>query len=150
MFATRGDKDLVRRSGSNRAINRHKWCLKTLERALASTGNLEGLVFDALKKILSIRRCQPAFHPNATQFILELEDTFFGVWRQSIDRHQSIVAITNVTNMDQALDLTTINLVLSDQWNDLLSDNFMSTNQRLLNLLPYQTVWLSNHDMTDS
>ena len=48
-----------------------------------------------------LRKKQIAFHPNATQFTLQLGDLFFGIWRQSIDRSQSIFCISNLTNKKQ-------------------------------------------------
>lgn len=42
------------------------------------------IVFRSLKELLSIRRKQAAFHPNATQFTLHLGASLFGYWRQSV------------------------------------------------------------------
>ena len=91
-----------------------------------------------------IRKCQPAFHPNATQFTLQLESCFFGIWRQSIDRSQSIFAITNVTHLQQNMPLSHLNLVFSDRWFDLISGNEISNYASVLSFNPYQTYWISN------
>ena len=144
MFATGNDAEAVIKNRSNRAINRHKWSKTEIERRLKSSRNTESLVLHSLKKLISIRKCQPAFHPNATQFTLQLESCFFGIWRQSIDRSQSIFAITNVTHLEQSLSLSHLNLVFSDRWFDLISDREITNSEKALSFLPYQTYWISN------
>ena len=122
MFATGNDVEAVIRNCSNRAINRHKWSRTELEKRLKSSNNIEKSSFKFTKKLISTRKCnQLAFHPNATQSTLYLESCFFGIWRQSIDRSQSIFAITNVTHLEQSLNLSHLNLVFSDIWFDLIS-----------------------------
>ena len=144
MFATGNDAEAVIKNRSNRAINRHKWSKTEIEKRLKSSHDIESLVLNSLKKLISIRKCQPAFHPNATQFTLQLESCFFGIWRQSIDRSQSIFAITNVTHLEQSLSLSHLNLVFSDRWFDLISDHEIPNSGKALSFLPYQTYWISN------
>ena len=143
-FATGNDTDAVNKKRSNRAINRHKWCKIELEKRLKSSNNIESLVFNSLKKLISIRKCQPAFHPNATQFTLQLDSCFFGIWRQSIDLSQNIYAITNVTHLEQSLSLSNLNFAFSDRWFDLISGNEISNSASVLPFNPYQTYWISN------
>ena len=87
---------------------------------------------------------QDAFHPNATQYTLQLGDEIFGLWRQSADRSQSIFAITNVTASSKYLNLNSINLIFSENWLDLLSGVMLTSATRGLQLAPYQTMWITN------
>jgi sucrose phosphorylase len=144
IFATGNDTKAVNKNRSNRAINRHKWSKIELEKRLKSSNNIESLVFNSLKKLISVRKCQPAFHPNATQFTLQLESCFFGIWRQSIDRSQSLYAITNITHLAQNLTLNNLNLAFSDRWFDLISGDEIKNSERVLSFLPYQTYWISS------
>jgi len=144
MFATGNDIEEVNKNCSNRAINRHKWSKTELEKRLKSPNKIENLVLNSLKNLISKRKIQPAFHPNATQFTLQLESCFFGVWRQSIDRSQSIFAITNVTHLEQNLSLSHLNLVFSDRWYDIISGDEITNSESVLSFLPYQTYWISN------
>ena len=144
MFATGNDIEEVNKNCSNRAINRHKWSKTELEKRLKSPNKIENLVLNLLKNLISKRKIQPAFHPNATQFTLQLESCFFGVWRQSIDRSQSIFAITNVTHLEQNLSLSHLNLVFSDRWYDIISGDEITNSESVLSFLPYQTYWISN------
>ena len=53
--------------------------------------------------------------------LYNLGKNFFGIWRQSLDKKQSIFSVTNVTNIFQYLDLTELNLIESEKWWDLIS-----------------------------
>ena len=104
-------------------------------------GESFGLV--KLKELLTIRKQQPAFHPNATQFTLQLRSELFGVWRQSQDRKQSIFAITNLCQR-AGLDLSAINLIDTENWHDLITQQPIEDNEKYLKMSPYQTVWITN------
>jgi len=103
-----------------------------------------GRVLEELRRLLSIRICQPAFHPNATQFTLSLGASLFGVWRQSIDRKQSIFAVSNVSAAQMELDLADINLIGFQRWHDLISGEPVYADSKAICLAPYQSVWITN------
>ncbi|PLW81672.1 alpha-amylase [Kineobactrum sediminis] len=143
-LGTRNDYSRVKHSGHNRAINRHQWQLAELDEALTDPVASHGLVVRGLRDLLAIRRCQPAFHPNATQFTLHLGCHLFGFWRQSMDRRQSIFCISNISNEDQPLNLQDINLIEYHQWLDLISGEHYAGREQQLVLEPYQTLWITN------
>ena len=103
-------------------------------------------MFTELKRLIAIRRKQPAFHPNATQFTLHLGLQLFGFWRQSMRRDQSIFCIHNITDEVQQVSLGDINLIGTDQWQDLISGLKIDDLSGSLTLKPYQSVWLSNRE----
>jgi sucrose phosphorylase len=94
--------------------------------------------------LIQIRSRQSAFHPNATQFTLQLGRDFFGVWRQSQNRGQSIFAITNLTSQGKFLQVADLNLIEVEQWYDLISGLQVLSYQSEIRLEPYQTVWITN------
>ena len=71
--------------------------------------------------MIKLRKKQAAFHPNATQFTLQLNNDFFGIWRQSIDRSQSIFCISNLTKNKKSISLLDINLIPTNEWFDIIS-----------------------------
>ncbi|SHI11193.1 sugar phosphorylase [Ferrimonas marina] len=144
LLATQNDQERVANTNHNRAINRHKWDYPRLQALLADGSSHHAQVFQAMKQLLAIRRCQPAFHPNATQFTLQLGDALLAFWRQSPDRSQSIFAIHNVTDKPQSLSLTSLNLIELDRWTDLLGGQCFLDLRQTLELAPYQSLWLSN------
>lgn len=143
-LGTHNDQEGVERTGHNRSINRHRWDYQQLQAVLADDSFSHSHVFQGLCHLLKIRRRQPAFHPNATQFTLHLGDAVFAFWRQSMDRQQSIFALNNVSNAEQVVPLTEINLIGTDSWIDLISGEIYSNLRAELVLQPYQVVWLTN------
>ena len=95
---------------------------------------------------IRIRKVQPAFHPNATQFTLQLGEKVFGYWRQSLDRKQSIFCISNISDEPQSILLSDINLIGTDNWIDLVTREEVSIKQGFVELAPYQVMWISNQD----
>jgi len=101
-------------------------------------------VFQALKKLIVLRKQQPAFHPNATQFTLHLGDALFGFWRQSLDRRQSLFCIHNVSCVEQRLPLSSLNLLVNQRWRELIMDQPIEESLSEWRLEPYQTLWITN------
>jgi sucrose phosphorylase len=146
LVGTRNDYERMDNTGNNRAINRHQWAYPELRTELDDPHSPHHRVLQRLKTLIGIRRRQPAFHPNAIQFTLQLGETLFGYWRQSVDRRQSIFCIYNISDREQTLNLPDINLIATDRWRDLISGLSLDSRQTGLALAPYQSVWISNHD----
>jgi len=144
LLGTQNDYQKVAETNANRSINRHHWQAEQLERHLDDTHSHHYHVLQHLKRLIAIRKQQPAFHPNATQFTLHISDKVFAFWRQSMDRRQSIFCLTNISDEPQQLSLACINLVTTDCWRDLVSDTELINTQEDLLLSPYQVVWLTN------
>ncbi|MEQ9695813.1 sugar phosphorylase [Shimia sp. SDUM112013] len=143
-LATPNDHEAVARRGMNRAINRHRWHYPDLLDRLADPASDQTRVMHGLSERLRLRARQPAFHPNATQFTLAMEPRLFGVWRQSLDRHQSIFAIHNVSRDTVLVSPSTINLIEGDHWTDLLSGEDIHPVGPEIPFAPYQCRWISN------
>ena len=144
LVGSKNDYTKVKKTGSNRSINRKNWEFKLLEEKLKNKKSINYKIFNLLKEIISIRKKQPAFHPNATQFTLQLEDDFFGIWRQSIDRSQSIFCVSNLTNSLKKISLLNINLISTNEWFDIISKKKIKNIRGNIILKPYQTYWLTN------
>jgi len=143
-LATPNDQELRRKTGRARSINRHQWSEQELEAQLADPSSLQSRVLAAMREQILIRQRQPAFHPNATQYTLQLEDHFFGVWRQNHRRDQSIFAVSNISTAPQELNLSQLNLIESDGWYDLLSGAEIKERNGSITLEPYHSVWITN------
>lgn len=146
MFGSRNDHKRLEHTGRNRSINRHIWQESALEEELLNAESPHAQVFNEINRLLSIRKRQPAFHPNATQFTLHLGTKIFAFWRQSIDRSQSIFSLSNISPKRQTLNLADINLISTDDWIDLLDGTAIADLGARLTLKPYQTMWISNVD----
>ncbi len=144
LLATENDIEGIKQKAHNRAINRHEWRSEELESQLSQQTSHNSQVLHQLKTLINIRKQQPAFHPNATQFTLHINDQIFAFWRQSLDRRQSIFCLNNISDSPQTVLLSSINLIITDHWHDLISGIQLDNSAKELVMAPYQTLWLSN------
>ncbi len=143
LLATPNDHEGVKNRGMNRAINRHRWDYPSLRAQLADAGSNQSHALAALSERLRLRSRQAAFHPNATQFTLRLDDRVFGIWRQSLDRAQSIFALHNLSPETVEVPLEQLNLIADEHWCDLLTGD-PALAQDAVSLAPYQCRWITN------
>ncbi len=144
LVATENDFERADNLSHNRAINRHVWDADELEEKLDDPESHHHRVFNRLKEIITIRKKQKAFHPNATQFTLHLGEGIFAYWRQSRRREQSIFCIYNISDTHRELPLNRVNLVGTDCWYNLLSDKVYQDLRATIQLAPYEFLWISN------
>ena len=142
LFGTQNDYDLYERTDHNRSLNRGS--IQLSEISLSDQSNTQTLIFCELKKLIHIRKKQPAFHPNAVQFTLHLGSSLYGIWRQSLDKKQSIFCITNLTSKKTKFSLLDLNLIGFDRWWDMISEVEIDDTTKDMELKPYQTIWLTN------
>ncbi len=145
MLATPNNFDTLEATQQKRSINRYHWEYSEICYLLEKPDSPQSAVFKELSRLIKIRRRQPAFHPNATQFTLQVKPELFGFWRQSIKRDQSIFCINNLSDQPQDLELSDMNLISIDKWRDLISDKELPDIYGTLTLKPYQCVWISNN-----
>ncbi|TWU49856.1 sugar phosphorylase [Rubripirellula reticaptiva] len=144
LLATGNDLDGVAATDQNRSINRHKWGWSDLQEHLGDDRSVHAQVFRELTRRMQLRRRHAPFHPNATQFTLQLSEPFFAYWRQSTDRSQSIFCVYNMTNQVQELRLSDLNLISTDVWYDAISGLRFDEQTSVLELTPYQSLWITN------
>ena len=150
LFGAENDIEKLNQTGHNRAINRHQWDLKGLRDTLKKNKSKEYFIFNELKRRITIRKLQRAFHPDATQFTLQLNNELFGFWRQSLCRMQSLFVVTNLTNSKKKLELVELNLFQNTEWYELLSSKKIHNTKKPIFLKPYQTVWITNFKPTQT
>lgn len=145
-LATPNDHEQVAHRGMNRGINRHRWDYPTLLARLGDSETHQAIVLGAMSDRLRLRARQPGFHPNATQFTLTLDDRIFGVWRQSLDRDQSIFALHNVSAETVQVEPMSMNLIEDETWIDILSGERIEAVGDPIRMAPYQCRWITNRD----
>ena len=145
-LAAENDEARAAKTGQNRSLNRTQWRAGHIDEELAASNTPMAQVFFELRRRLAIRIRQKAFHPDATQFTLHIKPGMFGFWRQSLDRRQSLFVVTNITRENKRLSLRDMNLFADAKWVDLLSGVTVNPEDEELELVPYQTVWISNEE----
>ena len=143
LLASENDFHKLEHSGQNRSINRHQWDMNILIQKL-SEDNHHSRSYKKLIDLIKIRKEQPAFHPNATQFTINLGNSILALWRQSLDRKQSIFAINNISNQKIFVQLSDLNLIETDSWIDLIEKKPLNSTHEKITLEPYQSMWISN------
>ena len=144
LFGTKNNYESLKKTKLNRSINRSSYYYEHLKNILNKTDSHGYKIFRNILNLIDIRKKQIAFHPNATQYTLNLGNNFFGIWRQSINKNQSIFAIYNVTNKLQKLYTKKINFLSLESWVDLVSLQKIDNKKSYLSFSPYQFMWISN------
>ena len=149
LVGTENDHEGVERTGRARSINRHKFEVEELERALADPVSLQRRVFDGYRSMIATRIRQPAFHPDARQRFVDLDRrAVIAFLRTSAERQQRILSITNVTGEPVTIDLSMVDAGVDAGMNagrfthDLLSGREVQGNE--LTLPAHTAVWLTH------
>ncbi|MFT6433618.1 MAG: sucrose phosphorylase [Candidatus Azotimanducaceae bacterium] len=148
LLGTPNDQERLELTANNRAINRHVWNHNLLNQHLGDPTSIHSQVLGQMKHVIGLRKRQPAFHPNATQYTLHLGEGIFSFWRQSRRREQSIFCIHNITNQAIDFSLTSVNLIDTQRWIDLFTGTYFDDLTALTTLAPYQCLWLTNRSFS--
>lgn len=149
LTATPNDTLGVERTGMTRAVNRRKWDQGELESLLANHESETGHVFLLYRRLLVIRRKQPAFHPDARQHILTLPGGLFGFERSTIDGYQRVLCLFNFTTEPQVVPATTLPADIR-QWQELVGEVELTFQPEGLLLPAYAACWLSKVTSPDA
>jgi len=139
LVATRNDVTGVEQTGRYRTINRRRWDAGELEHRLEADGH-HARVFARLKRLLAVRSRQPAFHPDASQQVVDLGDSLFAVQRQT--REQTLLALHNVT--DKPVRVPTHVLPDGRVRRNVTAGAEISGAARSITLAPYEVAWISS------
>jgi glycosidase len=141
LLGSRSDLAGVKRTGRARSINRAQVNIEELERDLLDEASLRGRVFAGMKKLLHVRTNRTAFSPVVPQRILDLGPALFAVERENKATGDRILALHNVTDQPQLVDLSAI---MDAPCVDLLSE--LEIHDGDVELDPYGVVWLTPMD----
>ncbi|WP_394172092.1 sugar phosphorylase [Guptibacillus hwajinpoensis] len=139
LLGSQNDLEGVKETGRYRSINREKLTRSSLEEELQTEGSLRNLVFNDLKTLISIRKSTKAFHPNASQQVLEMDRRVFSVVRTNEQTGDRVVAIINVSDETVPVQQETLDSYVKGTAHDLISDRKISSD---ITLSPYEVIWL--------
>jgi sucrose phosphorylase len=141
LFGSHNDQAGYAASGWKRDLNHEKLSLAEVERRLSDPSSETARVFAGYRRLLEVRRAQPAFHPAAPQTILNLGGPIFGLRRGPRDG-QTIVALHNVSGGSLEVELSAFGLKDVPAATDLLSGETF-TSSSMFKLAPYGVRWLA-------
>lgn len=106
LLGSHNDLDGLEKLGYNRAINRAKLSVEMIEAELIKPDSFRAQVFNAFQQLIQTRIQQPAFHPNARQTALDVQNkTVFALLRETEDHAQRLLALYNITAQPQKIAL---------------------------------------------
>ena len=126
----------VRSTGRARSINREKLDAFQLMAEIENPGTFRSRIFTAYKRMIQVRRNQPAFHPKAAFKILSVAQQVFAIVRY-IDG-QTLLALTNITSADLTVDAGELG---ASPARDLLTNRIYASGK--VPLPPYGILWLT-------
>lgn len=144
LCATPNYTEGVKETGHNRTINRKKWKSEELETLLKDVESNSGEIFEWYTRVLRRRASCPAFHPDASQKVIELGDEIFAFERRSLDGSQVIICLFNFLPHEvRSNQKDTMSSYLSNgPVKDLISGGEFSFDNESFALRPYQALWL--------
>jgi sucrose phosphorylase len=143
LFGSRNCHTCVQESGRARSINRQVFQMADLRALLANPSRTQTQVFRDYCRLLRIRRQQTAFHPNASQEILQnLPAQVFGLLRVDAATQGTILCLVNCSSNEIDLELET--LPDAAGWQDLIGGLVIETGTTpiFLHIDAYQSMWL--------
>ncbi len=144
LTGTRNNLAGVEATGQNRTINRYKWPVAELTAELENPDSHHSRVFRRYLQLIRRRANHPAFHPDATQEVLDLGREVFAFRRRSMDGNEEILCLFNVTSRSVTVAMSGI--LEPDGANgsfyDILGARSLKQAARGINLKPFQAVWL--------
>ena len=140
MFGTSNDEAKFIITGNNRDVNRYRWNLKNITSKLKNKRTKQSIFYQKICDLLSIRRKQKAFHPNALRINLNYGQKIYAFKRVSIDKKQTIACITNLSSKIQKIKIDKKN----QKMKNLMNLTIHIEDKKFLVLKPFETIWLSN------
>jgi len=138
ILGSRNDMAGVKVAGHNRAINREKYVLSEIERALSDEQMLRHKVYRELSKLIQLRTRQPAFHPDNPMEVLESDNTLLVVRRKSAQQHEELLCVYNLS--DREMPWTPPG---EKKYRNIIRNNIVMGQQPLM-LPPWGFAWLKN------
>ncbi len=137
IFGTSNDEYKYIISGNKRDLNRYKWNKKRLDNLLKDKTSKQSIFYKQILNLISIKKQNKAFHPNAKRENLNMGKKIFCFKRTSLDKKQIIYNITNLSSKYQKFKF---NYKFSKYKNLLDKTNISQKTE----LKPFETLWLSN------
>ena len=108
LFGAKNDTEAVLKGAEKRSINRRTFDEASLMRLLDDPGCWVSQVARGMRRLVRRRISQPAFHPNASQVVLDAGPAVFALLRER-QGVQRLLALTNVTASACACDCRSVN-----------------------------------------
>ena len=140
LFGSPNSYESVEETGRARSINRKKFHLEDIEKALSDEKSRTYQVFESYLHFLKVRKEQGSFNPLAPQEILEIDERVFGLLRFSDDGTERVLCLINISSESFTISVNKGINKHASGWIDLLSGENYTVDS--IYLEPYQVLWL--------
>lgn len=141
LFGGPNDLEGMAETGRARTINRRKYQRDELDALVSAAGSPQQIIAEEYRRMLAIRRQQPAFHPDAAQTILQFDAVSLVGFSRKSDDGQVILVLVNLSESDVQIDVSS----LTDQ---TLTLDLMHPDREVkpssVTLPAYDFRWLAN------
>jgi len=134
IFGSVNDLKGLEESGQNRRINRKKFEYNYLNDLLKNPISRESIMLLGIKRLIDIRKNEPAFDPYGKFEVMSPFNGVFGLSRKTVSEKDSIYGYFNLTQKP-----VEVQLEQGESWLDIISSNIHSNS---LSLKPLGFVWL--------
>ncbi|MDR7344011.1 sucrose phosphorylase [Pantoea alhagi] len=136
ILGSRNDQEGVKVAGHNRAINREKYALSAIEKALSGGDYLRQQIFNRLSALIQLRTRQPAFHPDNPMEILDSENTLLMLRRYASAQDNGLLCVFNLSGKNvEAM------LPEAKKYRDVIAQKLIDGAQPVT-LPPWHYLWL--------
>jgi glycosidase len=146
LLGSRNCTRCVEESGRARSINREKFSLPVLGTRL-DHASLHAKVLSGYLHLLRQRKTSPAFHPQAAQRVLFLDEKVFALLRTAPEQARFVIVLVNVSDQQVEIDLNLLEWGVAFQhWQDLVTGTVIEVEPPHLRLAlqGFQYLWLVN------
>lgn len=142
LLGSRGWPEGVQQTGQPRAINRQKLDRRVLDDELRQGTGRRAQVFRRFAGLLRARRSVNAFHPDASQTVLDLGESVFGLIRVARQTGEPVVCLHNLGARAVACPpIAPGGPGRSRPWMDLIAARLSRDLSQGMVLAPYQVAW---------
>ncbi len=142
LVGTPNDLEGVEESGQPRRINRHKYQWNELQERLAAADSAQAYIFDAYRRMMAVRRTQVAFHPDASQRVVETEAASLLVVVRGEETDRPVCLVANLGC--EASAVSARELPELDEWRrNCLDGTTRDLDDGRLVLQPFESLWLT-------
>ncbi|ARI76384.1 sugar phosphorylase [Halobacillus mangrovi] len=143
LLGSENDQKGVEETGRNRSINREKLSAEDLEQELKTEGSLRERIFSGCMDRIEKRKAEKAFHPNADQKVLFIDDRLFAITRTNEETGEKLVAIINTSEQQIEVPGDSLQKELRHNgFKDVINESTYSSELTTITVEPYQAMWL--------
>ncbi|MCG7390352.1 alpha-amylase family glycosyl hydrolase [Pantoea sp. ACRSB] len=137
ILGSRNDYEGVKAAGHNRAINRQKFDLKTIEAALADGDGLRHAIYTRLSQLIQLRTRQAAFHPDNPMTLYDSDNALLVLRRHGPQQTDNgLLCVFNLSGKTVKATLPEARL-----FQDVITEERVDGTQQIT-LDAWQFVWL--------